>query len=262
MQVKVEKHTNRSSRRAGWILGSIVVVVAAAGAGGCADSRESTEQRLRVLEDRAEIEQLIISDYGNAIDLTDTKALSALFTEDGEFSSEWTDMDAMPEPLRAMFTKDGGSLNVDNVRPRISFKGRPTIANYMSSVFNDRPEISFEKGAAIATFTSSSAPGGQTDGPTSGGPAPADKTGAPPNPMLERFVSMKHLITNPTIKQEGDNATATSYWIEIAVSKDGKQSLAGGGYYSDVLQRVNGVWRFKQRVIHNYDIGLDPRPSR
>lgn len=241
----VQKDTNRSSGRAACVLGGValILVTAIAGAAGA----KSLEQRLRVLEDREEITRLITSDYGRAIDLSDTKILSALFTEDGEFSSEWADMAAIPEPLRVMFAQDGGSA-VNKVRPRITFKGRATIANYMSMVFRDRPKISFEGGTAIATFIFTA--------PSR--PAPGDKAAAPQNPMLERYISMKHLITNPSIELDGDNATATSYWIEVAVSKDDKHSIAGGGYYADVLKRVNGAWRFKQRVIYNHDIGLKP----
>lgn len=243
----MQKATNRSSRRAACVLGGIGLFVLATVA-GAADGAKSVEQRLRALEDREEIEQLIVSDYADAIDSSDTQALSALFAEDGEFSSEWADMAAMPEPLRAVFTRGGGSVGVDAVRYRITFKGRATIANFMSMVFRDRPKISFEGDTAIATFIFTP-PSGQ---------APGDKAGAPANPMAERYTSMKHLIANSSIKLDGDNATATSYWVEVAVGKDGKHSMPGGGSYADVLKRVNGVWHFKRRLIYNDDIGFNP----
>lgn len=248
MHVKRQKDTNRSSIRAVCVLGGIGLFLAAAVA-SAANGAKSVEQRLRALEDREEIEQLIVGKYGKAIDTSDTQVLSALFTEDGEFSSEWEDMAAMPEPLRAIFMRDGGPASAGKISRRVTFKGRATIANFMSVVLRERPKISLEGDTAIATFAFVSP----------SGPAPGDKAGPPPNSMPARYTSMKHLITNSSIELEGDNATATSYWVEVAVGKDGKHTLPGGGHYADVLKRVDGAWRFKQRVIYNDDIG--PVPS-
>lgn len=228
--------------------------MAVAGAADGMSSQKALEQRVRALEDRADIEKLITSDYAKTLDLNDPEARAVLFTEDGEMTSEMIDMAAVPEPLRVLFNQDGASSNVDKLRPRVTFKGRAAIANSMEIIFKDRPKVSVEGGAVVATFTYTA----PTATGQSTGPAPDNKRSALPSLMRDRYVSAKHLITNPSVQLDGDNATAISYWIEVVVGKDGKQSIADGGYYSDVLKRVNGVWRFKQRVIYSYDIALGP----
>jgi hypothetical protein len=49
-----------------------------------AQNRQSTEARLRALEDREEIRQLLI-EYGRTLDRRDFTAFSRLFTEDAEY---------------------------------------------------------------------------------------------------------------------------------------------------------------------------------
>jgi hypothetical protein len=65
---------------------------------------------------------------------------------------------------------------------------------------------------------------------------------------------MKHVITNPRIQVNGDQATATTYWQEVSIEKDGKVNIRSTGYYHDVLKRDQGRWRFKSREVFNYDM--------
>lgn len=210
---------------------------------------ESLEQRVRSLEDRAAITQLIVSDYADAIDRTDTQALAALFTVDGEFASRWTDLASMPEKLREVFAAAGQGRSTTPLQPQIAFLGRETIASYMALVFTATPSVTTEGSLLLARFRSPPRPGAAPPPPP------------PPNPNLAAFVSMRHVVTNPLIRLDGDRATATSYWTEIGVGRDGKHSVVGGGYYSDVLARVQGAWRFRQRIIHNYDIAPAAPPG-
>lgn len=214
-------------------------------------AQTNIEQRLRALEDRAAIEQLITADYASAIDLTDTKGLSELFTEDGEFGSEWRDMASLPGMLGDVFRRGGATVD-GKLRPRIAFRGRGAIANYMLLVVTGIPEISIDGDTAIAMFRG----GAPADGPAPGGSPPGGPpAGAATNPMMDRYASMKHIVTNPAIAIDGDSATATSYWIEVAMGKDGSNTIIGGGYYSDLLARVDGKWLFRSRLIHNFDMG-------
>lgn len=75
--------------------------------------------------------------------------------------------------------------------------------------------------------------------------------GGPPGGMP---TSMKHVITNPHVQLDGDRATATSYWMEVAIGKDEKPLVMATGYYRDVLKRDNGQWKFQSREIFNYDM--------
>ena len=80
---------------------------------------------------------------------------------------------------------------------------------------------------------------------------------APPPPgegPVNLPASMKHVITNPHIQVTGDKGTATTYWQEVAIEKDGKVSVGSTGYYRDVLKRDQGHWRFKSREVFNYDM--------
>lgn len=214
--------------------------------------QQSIEQRLLALEDRVRIEELVSSDYSAVIDKSDVKSLSALFTIDGEYSSEWSDITEMPGVLRAVFTRSGAWNGADKMRARVTFRGRQTIADFMTLVVTAQPRITVEDGAVTATFDGRSGP--DTAKPNAPPPMPPPgKSGAPPKAPGGPLFSMRHVITNLTIALDGDRANATSYWTEISTTSDGKQSLAGGGYYTDVLYREGGAWRFKRRLIHNYD---------
>jgi ketosteroid isomerase-like protein len=75
------------------------------------NSYKSIEDRLRILEDREEIRQLLI-EYGRALDQRDFGALSRLFSEDAEYLGS-------------------GSLN--------AIKGPVAIAKFIEDVFRKNP---------------------------------------------------------------------------------------------------------------------------
>jgi ketosteroid isomerase-like protein len=75
------------------------------------NSSKSIEDRLRILEDREEIRQLLI-EYGRALDQRDFGALSRLFSENAEYIG-------------------GGSLN--------AIKGPAAISKFVEEVFRKNP---------------------------------------------------------------------------------------------------------------------------
>lgn len=195
MQRNERGEMRKMFRRPVWLVASMVLTLGVVtGCGGANDKRaeDSLAQRLQAVEDRVEIEHLIIGGYSTAIDTRDFKAFGALFTEDGEFN-----------------------LYATQFPPR-KHKGRSAIENALS------------------------------------GPPPAGEL------PMDLPASMKHVITNPHIEINGDDATATTYWQEVSIGKDGKVSSPSTGYYRDVLKRDQGRWRFKIREVFNYDMTALP----
>lgn len=158
-----------------------------------AQSNSSIAARLQALEDRAAIEELIVSGYSTAIDARDWKALAALFTEDGDFKL-----------LAKQF-------------PPKEFKGHAAIEKAMAP------------SADMPMPDASALPGGLP-------------------------VSMKHVITNPRVRLDGDRATATAYWMEVAIMKDGDPRVVATGYYHDTLKRDGRSWKFQIREVFAYDM--------
>jgi 3-phenylpropionate/cinnamic acid dioxygenase small subunit len=75
---------NRTTRLVGGIAAVAVLELAAAGgAFAQAKSRDSAAARLRAVEDRQAIEQLLMGDYPRALDASDWAAYAALFAKDG-----------------------------------------------------------------------------------------------------------------------------------------------------------------------------------
>ena len=67
----------------------------------------------------------------------------------------------------------------------------------------------------------------------------------------------RHLTTNLLldIDEAGDAATARSYFVVFqATEKLPFQPIVGGRYH-DVFERVDGQWRFAERVVHVDQIG-------
>jgi 3-phenylpropionate/cinnamic acid dioxygenase small subunit len=75
----------------------------------------------------------------------------------------------------------------------------------------------------------------------------------PPGEPLDS-TSVKHVITNPHIQVNGDQAMATAYWEEVAIEKDGNVSIRVTGYYRDALKRDQRRWRFQKREVFAYDM--------
>lgn len=62
----------------------------------------------------------------------------------------------------------------------------------------------------------------------------------------------RHQIINHVIDVEGDTATTTAYWFAMTNNNpDEELKLLYMGHYEDVLQRINGEWKFKVRRIFN-----------
>jgi ketosteroid isomerase-like protein len=69
----------------------------------------------------------------------------------------------------------------------------------------------------------------------------------------------KHLLIEPRIKLEGDDASVVSYWVRLDTDEPGP-CVASFGRYLDRLRRCeDGVWRFYERVIESE--GARPRPG-
>lgn len=56
-----------------------------------------------------------------------------------------------------------------------------------------------------------------------------------------------HLVTNPTIRLDGDRATAEVLWTVIRPGADGRLEVAMFGRHEDDLVRERGRWRFLRR---------------
>jgi 3-phenylpropionate/cinnamic acid dioxygenase small subunit len=61
--------------------------------------------------------------------------------------------------------------------------------------------------------------------------------------------STQHLITNVTVEVDGDGATARSYFTVIQARPDFPLQPIVSGRYEDAFERVDGTWRFADRLI-------------
>lgn len=58
---------------------------------------------------------------------------------------------------------------------------------------------------------------------------------------------MRHVVTNVVIDVDGDDATSESYLQILSVGP--QPSVMTTGVYHDRLRRVDGCWRFTERVM-------------
>jgi uncharacterized protein (TIGR02246 family) len=58
---------------------------------------------------------------------------------------------------------------------------------------------------------------------------------------------MRHIVTNVIVDVDGDTATSSSY-LQILMA-DRPPTMMTSGRYQDRLQRVDGRWRFVERVL-------------
>jgi uncharacterized protein (TIGR02246 family) len=56
-----------------------------------------------------------------------------------------------------------------------------------------------------------------------------------------------HLVINPSVRIDGDRATAEVTWAYVVRGEDDQPVLAKLGHYDDVLTREDGRWRFLRR---------------
>lgn len=118
----------------------------------------------------------------------------------------------------ALFTEDG-EVRVESV----TFKTR------------------VHKGHAEIEKTFAGPPPEGAPGPPSGGQAPGGQ--------MPQMVAGKHVMTNFSLQLQGDQATGTAYWIQMATTKDGQTIVGASGRYTDTFKRVNGRWKFYRKVI-------------
>lgn len=65
-----------------------------------------------------------------------------------------------------------------------------------------------------------------------------------------------HLLTNETIRLNGDRAEATTKWIFVVRGEDGRPQPGFLGHYEDTIVRENGRWKFLRRLVYG-DIPAD-----
>jgi hypothetical protein len=73
-----------------------------------------------------------------------------------------------------------------------------------------------------------------------------------------------HQITNVTVQVDGDRATSRCYFTVLAVTGQGLHPILGGEY-RDRFERVDGSWRFSERVFDTRlvgDLSGHMRPAR
>lgn len=63
---------------------------------------------------------------------------------------------------------------------------------------------------------------------------------------------LRHLVQHRAIRVEGDRAWNTGFWWEMTNGgPEGSLALPSFGSYADELQRVDGRWLFKKRIVYN-----------
>jgi len=68
--------------------------------------------------------------------------------------------------------------------------------------------------------------------------------------------SNHHIFINESIEVEGDTAHALSKWIFMVTGEGNRPVPVYLGHYDDQLVRMDGVWKFKRRVVYA-DIPFD-----
>ncbi|HKV04136.1 MAG TPA: nuclear transport factor 2 family protein [Candidatus Acidoferrales bacterium] len=175
-------------RTFGFAAVAILSLTLISGAWGQTKSGDSLAARLRAVEDRQEIEQLLTGDYPRALDATDWKAYAALFAKDGTLI------------MGGGATKRTGPAAIEEYFKTLRLPAQPASAT----------------------------------------PSPC-----PAKPGSPRF---EHVVTNLSVKIDGDMATDEAYWQTI-LTRDCKSVVAGAGHYEDTLKREDGRWRFYKREI-------------
>jgi len=68
---------------------------------------------------------------------------------------------------------------------------------------------------------------------------------------------LRHVISNLLVQADGDRGHATCY-LTVFLTRDGKSRLLAPGQYDCELRKVDGAWRFQNRVVrHDHDYTLD-----
>jgi uncharacterized protein (TIGR02246 family) len=59
---------------------------------------------------------------------------------------------------------------------------------------------------------------------------------------------LRHFLANLAVQVDGDQARATCYLLTV-MTRNGKSELTPPGRYDCTLQRVDGAWLFKRRLV-------------
>ena len=65
--------------------------------------------------------------------------------------------------------------------------------------------------------------------------------------LQNRMEVLRHLIHNQVSVIDGDTATSKSYFDAVGDLKG--ESISVAGYYEDILRRVEGEWKFTEKII-------------
>lgn len=63
-----------------------------------------------------------------------------------------------------------------------------------------------------------------------------------------RGSQLRHVLSNLAVDVQGDTAHATAYLVNI-ITRNGKSEMMPPGRYDCRLERVNGEWLFKHRLV-------------
>jgi uncharacterized protein (TIGR02246 family) len=66
--------------------------------------------------------------------------------------------------------------------------------------------------------------------------------------LRESGTQLRHVLSNLAVRLDGDRAHAACYLVTI-MTRDGKSVLRPPGRYECQLQRVDGRWVFKYRLV-------------
>jgi ketosteroid isomerase-like protein len=65
--------------------------------------------------------------------------------------------------------------------------------------------------------------------------------------LQNRMEVLRHLIHNQVLVLDGDTAASKSYFDAVGDLKG--ESITVAGYYEDTLRRVDGKWKFTEKII-------------
>lgn len=74
-----------------------------------------------------------------------------------------------------------------------------------------------------------------------------------------RYDHLRHLVASPVIDVSGSEASAKSYLIADAVSKETGKAMLVAGFYEDRMKKDGGRWYFMERQIHVYHAMEPPK---
>lgn len=86
----------------------------------------------------------------------------------------------------------------------------------------------------------------------------ADEVGRVQEHLVRRYDGSprtRHLVANVRVALDGDRATSRSAFLVLFTPPDGEPRIVVSGRYHDAFERVDGTWRFADRLIHLDHVG-------